>query len=132
MAEVIDAEGRILGRLASYAAEKVVEGEEVDIVNAEKAVVSGAPDEVFERYRGRRKRGSRESGPRFPKAPERIVKRTVRGMLPKGSSGKEAFKRLKTHRGNPGGLEPGDNDVKTVEDLKGRKHVTLEEISENI
>lgn len=132
MAEVIDAEGKILGRLASHVAEGVKDGDEIRIVNSEKAVISGTPEEIFEDYRERRGSGSKEKGPRFPKAPERMLKRTVRGMLPDNSDGREAFKRLKTYRGNPEGRETDDIDVKTVGELKGRKHVTLEKLSENI
>ncbi|MDY6773868.1 MAG: 50S ribosomal protein L13 [Candidatus Nanohaloarchaea archaeon] len=132
MAETVDAEGKILGRLASYAAEKVKDGEELNIVNSEKAVISGTPEQVFGDYRERRERGSKEKGPRYPKAPERILKRTVKGMLPDNADGREAFKRLKTYRGNPEGRETEELDVKTVEELEGRKHVTLEQVSEKI
>lgn len=132
MAEVIDAEGLVLGRLASHAAERVKDGDEIDIINAEQAVVSGTPEDVFERYRERREKGSKESGPRFPQAPDRIVKRTVRGMLPNGADGREAFKRLTVYRGNPDDREADDTGVKSVHDLEGRKHVSIEEISQNI
>ncbi|MDY6769789.1 MAG: 50S ribosomal protein L13, partial [Candidatus Nanohaloarchaea archaeon] len=132
LGEVIDANGMILGRLASYAAEQVKGGEDVDIVNAEQAVVSGTAEEVFDRYRQRRETGSKESGPTYPKAPERIVARAVRGMLPDGSDGREAFKRLTAYRGNPEDRETDDIDVKTADDLRGREYVTVQEISDNI
>ncbi|MFB6166682.1 MAG: 50S ribosomal protein L13 [Candidatus Nanohaloarchaea archaeon] len=132
MAETFDAEGKVLGRLASQVSRRLKEGEEVRIVNSEKAVVTGDREEVYEKYRERREKGSRESGPRFPKAPERIVKRTVRGMLSEGADGREAFKNLKTYRGNPEDLETSENGVKTVEDLERRNAVTVEEISNNI
>ena len=38
---VIDAEGLILGRMASLIAKRLLEGERIEIVNAENAVVSG-------------------------------------------------------------------------------------------
>ncbi|RLI06236.1 50S ribosomal protein L13, partial [Candidatus Bathyarchaeota archaeon] len=38
---VIDASGLILGRMASIVAKRLLEGEQIEIVNAEKAVVSG-------------------------------------------------------------------------------------------
>ncbi|MFB6265657.1 MAG: 50S ribosomal protein L13 [Candidatus Nanohaloarchaea archaeon] len=132
MAEVVDGDGRVLGRLASHVAERLKDGEEIKIVNSEKSVVTGDKEEVFEKYRERRDKGSVESGPDFPEAPDRIVKRTVRGMLPDNHDGREAFKRLKTYRGNPEGLETVETGVKTVEDLERRNAVTVEEISENI
>ncbi|MEM4593785.1 MAG: uL13 family ribosomal protein, partial [Zestosphaera sp.] len=45
---VIDAEGAILGRLASRIAQLLKEGYEVYVVNAEKAVVSGEKQRVIE------------------------------------------------------------------------------------
>lgn len=129
---VIDAEGAILGRLASEIAARLKDGETVHVVNAERAVVSGDPEETYEKYRQKREAGSIESGPDFPKAPDRIVKRTVRGMLPNGADGREAFKRLRTYRGNPDGLETDDIDIKRAEALQGRNSVTVESISANI
>jgi len=38
---VIDADGLILGRMASLIAKRLLEGERIEIVNAENAVVSG-------------------------------------------------------------------------------------------
>ncbi len=132
LAETIDADGVILGRLASHVAERLKDGEEIDIVNAEKAVISGTPDEVYDRYRERQESGTRESGPRHPKAPERIVKRTVRGMLPDGNDGREAFKRLTAYTGNPDDRDTADTSVKTADDLQGQEYVTVQDISENI
>lgn len=133
MSVVIDADGTILGRLAVQAAEALKDGKEVAIINAEKAVITGRREEVFERYRKRRNTGSREKGPFFPKAPDRIVKRTIRGMLPKNKQGREAFKRLRTYKGNPENLETGvDTGIKTVQDLKGRNYVSLGEVSANM
>lgn len=127
----IDADGMILGRMASTAAQELKEGEDVTIVNAEKAVVTGRREEVFERYRKRRQLGDRKRM-NFPKAPERIVRRTVRGMLPDTAEGKEAAKRLRTHRGNPSEMETVDADIKTTDDLQGRNWVTIQEITDHI
>ncbi len=133
MAELtIDASGMILGRLASTAAQRLKDGDTVHIVNAEQAVVSGRPEDVYDKYRGRRERGSRDHGPNFPKAPDRIVKRTVRGMLPGGPDGREMLERLRTYRGNPDGRETDAVDVKTVDDLAGKNAVSIEKVSQNI
>ncbi len=99
---VIDATDCILGRMSSAIAKRLLLGEKIDLVNAEKAVVTGRKDEVTHEYLEKAKIGSRDWGPFWPKSPERIVKRTVRGMLPYGKArGKEAFKRLRTHIGVP-------------------------------
>ena len=38
---IINAENLILGRMTTYAAKKALQGEEVDIVNCEKAIITG-------------------------------------------------------------------------------------------
>ena len=42
MVTVIDGDGLLLGRLASMVARRAMSGEEIAIVNAEKAVISGS------------------------------------------------------------------------------------------
>lgn len=132
MAQItVDAEGRILGRLAVQIAERLKNGDEVHVINSEQAVVTGKREKIFEDYRAKRNKGSREKGPFYPKAPDRIVKRTVRGMLPKNNQGRDSFKRLRTYNGNPEDLEVGEDtvEVKTVTDLKGRNYVSINDIS---
>ncbi|MEM4524429.1 MAG: 50S ribosomal protein L13, partial [Archaeoglobaceae archaeon] len=79
---VINAEGHILGRLCSVIAKRLLMGERIVVVNAEKAVITGNKANIFERYKEKYDRGSKEKGPYFPRHPEKIFKRTVRGMLP--------------------------------------------------
>jgi len=111
---VIDANGLVLGRLASVVAQRLLSGEEIDIINAEKAVVSGSAEMTLEKYQILRKKGSKEKGPYFPKRSDMILRRTVRGMLPyKKSLGRAAFGRLKVYIGTPPGLS--DVTAETVE-----------------
>ncbi len=99
---VVDATGLVLGRLASVAAKNLLSGEEVKIVNAEKAIITGRKDYVFDDYGQTRARGHKERGPYFPRRPEMILKRTVRGMLPyKMRRGRDAFSRLRVYVGVP-------------------------------
>jgi len=99
---VVDATGLVLGRLASVAAKKLLAGEEVRIVNAEKALVTGGKESIFAEYGQARDRGHKERGPYFPRRPEMILKRTVRGMLPyKMGRGRDAFSRLRIFVGIP-------------------------------
>jgi len=99
---IIDASGMILGRLASVTATSLLAGEEVRIVNAEKAIISGRKVSVYREYTEMRDKGSTEKGPYFPRRPERILKRTVRGMLPhKKKRGRDALSRLKVYVGVP-------------------------------
>ena len=79
---VIDGKNAILGRLASYVVKQALLGKEIAIVNCNEVVISGKPKSVIKEYQEKRQRGgSSLKGPFFPKSPERIVKRTVRGML---------------------------------------------------
>jgi large subunit ribosomal protein L13 len=100
---VIDAKNAILGRLASYAAKQALLGKEIVIVNCDDCVVSGRPRATILDYQETRKRGgSIQRGPFFPKIPERIVKRSVRGMLSyKQGRGKDALKRVICHNKVP-------------------------------
>ena len=94
---VIDATNATLGRLASYVAKQALQGKEVIVVNAERAIVTGRKKATIEHYQVRKQRGgSSQRGPFFPKLPERIVKRAIRGMLPnyRIGKGREAFKRI--------------------------------------
>lgn len=131
---VVNAEDKVLGRLASEIARKARDGEEVRAVNSEKAVISGDEKDIKEKYRKKHERGSRHDGPYFPKRPDKILKRTVRGMLPyKTSEGREAFKRVKTYLGVPRELEDFEEvDVKQGGDLKNRNYVKLGEVSQAI
>ncbi|MEM3086744.1 MAG: 50S ribosomal protein L13 [Halobacteria archaeon] len=99
---VLDADGHVLGRLASHVAKRLLQGEEISIINAERVLVSGERRRVTDAYRAAWSRGSPGKGPHFPRPPDRILKRTVRGMLPhtKGR-GREALGRLRVYLGTP-------------------------------
>ena len=102
---VIDANGLILGRLASIVAQRLLCGEEIDVINAESAVVSGSAETTQSKYQILRKKGSKEKGPYFPKRSDMILRRTVRGMLPyKKSAGRAALERLRVYIGTPAEL----------------------------
>ncbi len=99
---VVDATGLVLGRLASVTAKRLLAGEEIRIVNAEKALVTGGKDSIFSEYGQTRDRGHKERGPDFPRRPEMRLKRTVRGMRPyKMGRGRDAFSRLRIYVGIP-------------------------------
>ncbi len=129
---VIDATDIILGRMASFAAKKALEGETVVIVNAEKAVISGNKNNIKRKYKTRREVGDRHKGPFFPRMPDRIVRRAIRGMLPhKTRRGREAYRRVKVFIGVPKEFE---NIEKlrlewTADKLKHRKYITVEELT---
>lgn len=100
---IIDATGASAGRLGTLVAKRLLAGEEVHIVNAEHATISGSPDAVMERYHFKRDVGTLRTGPFYPRVPHLMMKRTVRGMLnyQELPSHRAAFKRLKAHIGIP-------------------------------
>lgn len=103
---IIDGEGLIMGRLASKISKKLLDGDEIVILNAEKILISGNKDWAYARYKQRLDRASisnpRKMGPKYPRRPDDIFRRTVRGMLPyRKTSGREAFKGLKVFVGIP-------------------------------
>lgn len=111
---VVDASGLVLGRAASLIAQRLLRGESIVVVNAEKSVVTGNRPEVLAHYTAARARGSKRTGPHYPRYPDRIFRRTVRGMLPHlKTRGKVAFARLEVFIGVP-------------ETYRGAPHETLE------
>ena len=99
---VIDADGLVLGRLSTHVAKRLMSGEEIHIVNAEKAIISGNKVQLLAHYKHRRERGTRNHGPFYPRSADMILKRTVRGMLEhKKPSGRAAYRRLKVYVGVP-------------------------------
>jgi len=103
---VINAEGLILGRMASIIAKRLLTGEEIIVVNAEKAVISGKKKSKVRVVKEFLEVGHPKKGPFHYRRPDRILRRTIRGMLPyKQPKGKQAYKRLKVFIGIPEGLE---------------------------
>lgn len=135
--EVIDGEGLILGRLASAVAKRLLREQdaEIVIVNAERIVISGSREFIFKEYKARLDRGSQEKGPFYPKMPDRIVKRTIRGMLPyKHAKGRDALHRVQVFLGVPPAYEAyerGRLEHAAAERLS-RKYVTVGEVSEKL
>jgi large subunit ribosomal protein L13 len=132
---VYDADGQILGRLCSIVAKQLLKGESVIVVNAEKAVISGSPKATKEQYAEKVRRGDPYKGPFFPRMPDAILRRTVRGMLPwHKPTGRKVYKKLKVFIGVPGELtkeELKKVDVADAKRLKS-KSMTLGELSLSI
>ncbi len=127
----IDGKNHVLGRLATSTVEELKKGEEVHIFNADKVIVKGSPEQTIETYRQKYNRGSRDHGPFFPKNPKKIVKRTIKGMLPKNKKGREMLKKVRTYVREP----EGDTEVfqeALEEDLRGSNFITIKEISDQL
>jgi large subunit ribosomal protein L13 len=133
MAEVviINAEGAVLGRLATDVAKRLLKGETVVIVNAERAVITGRREDILEHYKHKRDLGGARMGPLYPRMPHLMVRRTVRGMLPfKTPHGREAYRKLKVHISVPAELK--GKELKVVKEaMKPPTHgsMTVGEVS---
>lgn len=99
---IIDAKDLIVGRFATIVAKQAILGEEVFIINSEKAVITGDKKNTFAKYKAQSNRGEPFHGPFLPKTSDRFLKRIIRGMLTyKKGKGRDAFKRIKCYRGIP-------------------------------
>ena len=101
-ATLVNAEGLILGRMSSKVAKKLLNGEEVVIINAEKTVISGKKKSKIAEAHVFLEVGAPERGPFHYRRPDRIVRKTVRGMLPMDKmKGKNALAKLQVFLGVP-------------------------------
>jgi len=133
---IIDATNLLIGRMASVLAKKALLGEKIDIVNCEKAVISGGRANVLARYRQKADRGIPLKGPYFPNMPDRLVRRTIRGMLPyKQEKGRKAFERVMCYIGVP--MQFKDKRFETVKEanvdkLPNMKFATVADIAKQL
>jgi len=133
MAELnIDATNTVVGRLATYVAKQALLGSSVNIFNCEKAVISGRPSAIREKYYYRIfKTGQPFKGPFISRMPDRFVRRIIRGMVEhKQGRGKEAFDRIMCYIGVPVDFQ-GKKLVKVgkqADDLPRLKYQTIGEL----
>jgi large subunit ribosomal protein L13 len=132
---IVDAKGLILGRLASNVAKLLLQGETVIILNAEKAAISGKKQQIVQEAKTFLEVGHPRKGPLHPRRPDKIVSRTVRGMLPRRKpKGVEAYKRLRVYLGAP--LEFEDKKIQTIPEASADKlkspYITVGELAKEI
>jgi large subunit ribosomal protein L13 len=111
---IIDAEARVLGRIATVVARLLQgkhkpiytpfldTGDHVVVVNAAKVKLTGRKEDqkIYRQHSGY-EGGLREERARLvrQKRPERLVEEAVRGMLPKGTLGEAMYRKLKVYAG---------------------------------
>jgi large subunit ribosomal protein L13 len=132
---VINADGLIVGRMASKVAKKLLNGEKVIIVNAGKAVISGKKKSKVAEAKEFLEVGAPRQGPFHYRRPDKILRKTVRGMLPfKQPKGKTAFKKLKVFISVPEDLK--DQQMVTIKEAQAAKlkgpYFTLAELAKEI
>lgn len=105
----VDATNQVAGRLSSRVAKLLISGKNVVVVNAEKSLISGSRTSVVNQWKERLELSSRVNpinGPIHPRRPDNILRRMVRGMVPrKKPKGALAMKRLRVHIGIPEGVD---------------------------
>jgi len=132
---IIDAKGLILGRMASIIAKRLLQGESVIVLNAEKAAISGKRLQIVKEAKTFLEVGHPRKGPFHQRRPDRIVRRTIRGMLPrKKPKGMQAFKRLKVYLGAP--MEFNGKEIQTILEASAEKlkspYITVGELAKEI
>lgn len=129
---IIDASRLILGRLASYAAKQALLGKKIDIVNCEKAFITGNKKWIIARHLQKRQMGYPFKGPFIKRMPDRYVRRVIRGMLPyKQARGRQAFKRIMCYIGVPEKFK--EKKLETIKEadiskVPNLKYITVKEL----
>ncbi|MEM2874010.1 MAG: 50S ribosomal protein L13 [Candidatus Nanoarchaeia archaeon] len=135
---IIDATNLILGRMAARVAKLALSGEEVIVVNCEKAIISGKKSVVLAKFKQREARVQPFKGPFRKRMPDRIVRSAIRGMLPHGrwseeSRGRLALRRIKCFIGIPDKYKTQKIETFTdisVDKLKTEFYTTVGEIAQ--
>ena len=133
MVTIIDGRNAVLGRLGSVVAQRIMDGEEIVVINAESIIVTGERDMIFADYKARVDRGdtTKRKGPFYPRRADLLFKRSVRGMIPwTSTSGREAYRRLHVFVGTP--KQFADAETEKLEDAMKKisgKYTTLGAIS---
>jgi len=128
---ILDAEGSVAGRLCSYVAKQLLKGEKVIVVNAEKAIITGNPKTTIQKFIERRERVHPKYGPFFPRRPDLILRRMIKGMIPyKKPTGKNKFKNLRVYIGIPENL---NGEIKKFSNKNiTNSYMTILEISKKL
>ncbi len=135
---VVDATDHIAGRLCSYITKLLLSGKRVVVVNAERAMISGKKESILREWHEFLEISSvvhPKHGPFHPRRPDMILRRMVRGMLPrKKPKGINAFKRLRVYIGVP--EDYANSQYTRFDDAMIRKqrsyYTSIEEVARSI
>ncbi len=116
---VVDATNHIAGRLSSYVAKLLIQGNRVSVVNCEKIMMSGTRVNQIKEYREFLEINSiinYKHGPVHYRRPDTVIAKMIRQMLPfdRKPSGKESYQRLRTYIGSP-------KQIKSLEKIQFEK-----------
>ena len=101
---LIDASNQILGRFCSQVAKKALLGENIVIINAKNAIISGTKRDIHEKYLEKLNISTATNprrGPFWPRRPDRFMRNVIDKMLPrKKLRGKQAIRRVHVYIGD--------------------------------
>lgn len=132
---LVDADGLVLGRMCTEVARllrgkhkptfapNIDSGDHVVIINASKIVLTSqkADKELVYDYSGYPGGLRSETyGRLLKRKPEDAIRRSIRGMLPKGPLGRQMIKKLKVHSGTEHGHVAQNPVVLNLPDAKAR------------
>lgn len=134
----VDATNQIAGRLASRVAKLILTGKRVVVLNAERSLLSGSRQAVITEWKQKLELGSKVNpiyGPIHPRRPDNILRRMVRGMVPRRKpSGPDAMKRLRVYIGVPPDVKPAK--LTELGDTSATRpipvYVTMQELSKSL
>lgn len=130
---IIDGKDAVLGRLASEVSQKILNGDNVIVLNSEGILITGERDVVFADYKAKVDRGdtTKRKGPFYPRRADLLFKRCVRGMIPwTTTSGRDAYRRLHVFVGVPKQFAESEKTKVDVAMKKiGGKYTTLGAVS---
>ena len=126
---IIDGKNSVLGRIASYTAKKLINGEEIKLINVNKILITGDPVNILGKYLKKKSIGSPQHGPFISKKPDMLVRRAIRGMIPyKTKKGKNAIKKLKVYEDLPEEFSKEKIEKLSLKPIKS-KFITIEKLS---
>ena len=136
--KVYDAENMVVGRLGAKAAKAAILGDNVVIVNAEKAIITGKRRTVIEAWKVKfniRTSYKPWRGPFHHRRPDKMFRRMLRGMLPWPTPrGKAAYKRIRVYIGVP--EQYAESEKIVLEGAKYRsltqKYITVADLSHEL
>lgn len=126
----IDGSETQMGRIASFAAKQALLGNEIFILNTDKVIISGRQPVILAKFKELRLLNNTKprKGPFIARTTEKIMKRTVRNMLPdfRLGRGKIALARVKCYGQVP--VEFAKEKIIKVETKLPKLSVTLAEV----
>ena len=124
--KIIDGEGIVMGRLASFVAKDLLKGFEIAVINCNKVIISGNKKNIEKEFQEKRSKvGSSQKGPKHHRLSEKIVKRCIRGMLPnyRKGRGRIAWKNIKCYN-----EVPKEFEGKEMTELKRDKKIKFVQV----